>query len=65
MHEDTIISTIDLKSGYHHMNIHKEDVEKIAFTRRDGHYEFLVMPSVLQMHLLLLGKLWKILLDHI
>lgn len=40
-------SSIDLKSGYHQVKIHAEDVPKTAFNTRYGSYEFLVLPSAL------------------
>jgi len=33
-----------LRSGYHQILVKAEDVQKIAFRSRYGHYEFLVMP---------------------
>ena len=35
---------IDLRSGYHHIEIHAKDVPKIVFRTWYRHYEFLVMP---------------------
>lgn len=40
----TVFSKIDFRSCYHQVGIKDQDVSKIVFQTRYGHYELLVLP---------------------
>ncbi|GJY29602.1 putative reverse transcriptase domain-containing protein [Tanacetum coccineum] len=43
LQRSSVYSLIDVRSGYHQLRVHQEDIPKSAFKTRYGHYEFQVM----------------------
>ncbi|GJS59526.1 putative reverse transcriptase domain-containing protein [Tanacetum coccineum] len=58
-------SKIDLRSGYHQLRVHEDDIPKTAFRTRYGHFEFTIMPFVFIEDILIYSKTQEEHVEHL
>jgi len=44
LHGSSVLSKIDLRSGYHQILVKVDDVQQMTFRSKYSHYEYVIMP---------------------
>ena len=56
LHGAKIFTTLDLRTGYYHIELDKESKTKTAFVTHFSKYEFIAVPFGLAKHLLIFSN---------